>query len=1389
MKKLTKASPAVAQSARCSVEPLETRLLLSTVSWIGTSSGAWSNTNNWSSHALPQSGDDVLIAANSTALTVTLSANTTVHSLSLTGDTLNVTGATLSLSANSAVNSGAVNIAGNGAISLPSAVNFSNAGLIDVNAGSQLLVGGTFTQASGGSLLLPNGVAGGSGVGTNLLGNPGFESPAAGSTAQTPYIWGQWGSTYVSTAYAHSGAQSLIESGANSGIQQSFAVSPGVSYSANAWALDPSIEPLSGSQGLFMNISFVDANGNSISTGSQFLTLVSSTSANDIWVNTSTTTTAPAGAARVNLYFQIGPYTGHSGTAGGAAFLDDVAFGPSALLGGKATAAAISNSGSFSIGDAAVVTATGSFTQTSTGAVNFLLAGPPAGNSTGTLAVGGNAALGGALQATLSNGYTPALSDAFTLMTYASETGSFASYSLPTGGSYAFVSGINPTYAGISAIAPAPTTTINAGIQTKSASNNLVGVNIDWWDNLLSTTQTQQMVEAAGISIYRFPGGSSSDDYHFNKSNNYTPGEDTIPQFAQFITSVGGLGIATTDYGSGSPQEAEAELAYLEGSTTDTTVIGTGIEWSDAAGAWQNVNWQTVGYWASLRAATPLANDDGYNFLRIGKTNPFIDIPYWEIGNEEYGSWEIDHHGTAGPGGVSTGSKRDPATYAAFAAAFASFDANDPNLPKVSVGIDSGDPTGAGDNNWTKNVLTFGYADGFVPGFISDHNYVQGPGQENDSFLLNNTVSSATSTLGWATRASDYEAMLQQTVGSANAAGVKLMATEYNSNYGTEGKQMTSLVEGIFIADSVGSLLSSGYSAGLVWDLRNGWNTTGNNSPLLYGWRQGGDEGLLGTSGLNQPPATGPYVPYASYFGEQLASKIMQSGGVEVSSSSNYGELTVYSVLEPNGHLELMVLNKNPDATINEQFNLSGFSPTGQAQIWQYGEVQDDAQENSSTGASALANFNTSLALTVGNFTYSFPSYSMTVIDLTPTLSLATAAAAAPTPTILGNPVALSALGAENGKDTNLTYLWSWTGPTGVTYSGATNGTNAAKNITANFTQPGIYNFSVIITDPSSQTVTSNAQVTLLPVFASQSSSTLNVNLNSMGAISVTASGGNITVTEDAYPLVFSGISAININGSATSNIVTLSGLTAATPVSFANDATSTVYVNNGTVDLSAAPAISLSSLNISGNASVVLAHAVGSESQLVLGALSIFTGGSLDLADNTLLINYGAGLDPIASISGWITSGFNGVAWNGTGIFSSVAAANSGSYGIGYADSADPGNPAGLASNQVEVMYTLLGDANLDGKVNGADFAILSTNFNGAVPGWDAGDFNYDFKANGADFALLAGNFNKGVSLPAVAAAVQTTPAVAATASVQPATTADVTPAKKHKSHHSTRN
>ncbi len=917
---------------------LENRRMLSTVSWTSGSSGSWNTAADWSGGVVPAAGDDVVI--NQTpGVQVNLAGSAAVNSLTVTSGTLNLSGGTLSVA--------------NGV-----------------------------TVGSSGSITLPSGTAG-STVGTNLLSNAGFESPAAGTSSTTvPDVWGQWNSAYVSTAYAHSGSESLLESG-SSGVQQSIAVAAGVTYSASVYALTPASNRITGDQGAFLQLVFTNASGGTLTAGQAWVTALSSSSMAGTWIKSSVNETAPAGAVSLIMYLQAGPYNGNTGTAGGLAYLDDAVLGPLAINGAALRAASVTNSGTINIGGGDVVSTTGAFAQTASGNLITQLGGPAAGGFYGSVTSGAPASLAGTFQCVVYGGYTPTISDGFSVITYPGESGSFSSVKLASASGYQFADTFSPTYFGISALPVTLSATVNAGTSIAASTNNLVGVNTAWWDDQLTTTQTQQMVQAAGLHLYRLPGGSSADDFHFNVAHNYSPYADTLPQMAQFVASVGGSGIVTTDYGSGSPQEAEAELAYLEGSTSDTTAIGNGIEWSDTGNAWTTINWKTVGYWAGLRAAQPLVTDDGLNFLRLGQTAPFTNFNYWEIGNEEYGSWEIDHHGTAGPGSVSTGAQHDPATYAAFTAAFAGFVKNDSLLPAVLTGIDTGDPTGTVASSWIGQVISNLHTDGFSPGFVSDHSYMYGPGSENDSLLLNGTVSGPGSVLNWSVRYADYEAMLQQVLGTTAAAGVKVLATEFNSNYGTEGKQMTSLVNGLFVADSIGSLLNSGYSGGLFWDLRNGWNTSGNNSAQLYGWRQGGDEGILGSSSYTSAPATGPYIPYPTYFAEQLASMIMQNGGAALPVASNYSELGVYAVLESNGHLDLMVLNKNPDAAITDQFSFTAFSPSGQAQIWQYGQAQDYAQSQSSNGASALANTSGSVQVTGGVLSYSFPAYSMTVIDLT----------------------------------------------------------------------------------------------------------------------------------------------------------------------------------------------------------------------------------------------------------------------------------------------------------------------------------------------------------------------------------------------------------------------
>ena len=58
-------------------------------------------------------------------------------------------------------------------------------------------------------------------------------------------------------------------------------------------------------------------------------------------------------------------------------------------------------------------------------------------------------------------------------------------------------------------------------------------------------------------------------------------------------------------------------------------------------------------------------------------------------------------------------------------------------------------------------------------------------------------------------------------------------------------------------------------------------------------------------------------------------------------------------------------------------------------------------------------------------------------------------------------------------------------------------------------------------------------------------------------------------------------------------------------------------------------------------------------------------------------------------------------------------------------------------------IKFTYYGDANLDGKVDGSDFARLDSGYLNALTGWYNGDFNYDGVINGSDYTLIDNAFN----------------------------------------------
>ena len=158
----------------------------------------------------------------------------------------------------------------------------------------------------------------------------------------------------------------------------------------------------------------------------------------------------------------------------------------------------------------------------------------------------------------------------------------------------------------------------------------------------------------------------------------------------------------------------------------------------------------------------------------------------------------------------------------------------------------------------------------------------------------------------------------------------------------------------------------------------------------------------------------------------------------------------------------------------------------------------------------------------------------------------------------------------------------------------------------------------------------------------------------------------------------------------------------------------------------------------------------------LTVTSLAITGSGKLDLNDNALIVDYSPpAASPIAAIQSLLRTGFNGGAWNGSGIMSSLGEPSR--FALGFAEAADAavnGEFAGQAvdATAVLVKFTLYGDATLDGSVDFNDLASLAQNYNTPVSAaargsWSRGDFTYDGLVDFNDLAKLAQNYN--VSVP----------------------------------------
>jgi autotransporter-associated beta strand protein len=393
-----------------------------------------------------------------------------------------------------------------------------------------------------------------------------------------------------------------------------------------------------------------------------------------------------------------------------------------------------------------------------------------------------------------------------------------------------------------------------------------------------------------------------------------------------------------------------------------------------------------------------------------------------------------------------------------------------------------------------------------------------------------------------------------------------------------------------------------------------------------------------------------------------------------------------------------------------------------------------------------------------GAYTHSqgFPPFLYTNGTLTDLYSFA------PGGVSLGNPLAINSNGsilfAANSATAGAVTVLLTIDNTQVVYTGASS--NSWDTTSANFSPSNYADGDLVVFNDSatgSTSITIPSRVTPQGVTFNNSSKAYVVSgaaIAGAGTYLTVAGGGQVTLNNAN---TYTGPT----NVSAGTLIISPTGSIASSDVSVSAGAMLNVQ---NSIGLSASqtnpPALALS---VGGT---VLLHNYGSGSQVVFGVGSLSISGStnawagkLDLANNDLVAYRGS----LSKITNQVKSGYAGGTWQGNGITSSAAAADTTHLtALGVIQDTVDGvttngaqlyttfNGVAVYSNDVLIGYTYYGDANLDGQVDGLDYtqidnAYLNNQTPGAtqMTGWYNGDFNYDGIINGSDYTLIDNAFN----------------------------------------------
>jgi len=516
-----------------------------------------------------------------------------------------------------------------------------------------------------------------------------------------------------------------------------------------------------------------------------------------------------------------------------------------------------------------------------------------------------------------------------------------------------------------------------SGSATLSGPLDPLGVNTASWDSNFPDPAIASSLSSASTGLIRYPGGSYADGYLW-QPNTYQGTADPV-DFAQYSSQVdaitSGQKFVTVNYGSDTPADAAAWV-------TQSQASGEGVS-------------------------------------------------LWEIGNEEYGSWEIDNH--ANP--------HTAASYASNALGYMqAMKAVNPNAQICyDYAMDGNLAPGSGVTNyqqWNSTILS---ADAADINCADVHWYpINGTPTESVQSIMSLVDNIPAAAAEVHAALAQYDPSAYFVVGETNMSQT---ANAWNEEP----------VGALFAAANALEWLSFGAQSVDWWDVHNYGSPTA-------------DFGMFSSASSGEPAVDSPYPPY---YGYELAAKLSVKGAKVGTLLVSTPNIYAYYSQQPGGGYSVMLVNADPSNGYAIPTSSLGITSTTETE-YSYSAASPSLTSTSFSGASVSVPAESIVVLSNGTgqptpTPSASPSQSPTATpSATTTPTPTTTPSATPTPSATASPTPSVTSTASGACSASWSVTNSWSGGFQLGFTVTNSSAAATTGWKVSYSWPGSQTISQI---------------------------------------------------------------------------------------------------------------------------------------------------------------------------------------------------------------------------------------------------------------------------------------------------------------------------------------